>query len=44
MKVIFFANGAFSIPSLQSLIDFDFNVLAVITNTDKLGGRGKKKT
>jgi methionyl-tRNA formyltransferase len=43
MKVIFFANGAFSIPSLQSLIDFDFNVLAVITNTDKLGGRGKKK-
>jgi len=42
MKVIFFANGAFSIPSLQSLVDSKFSVLSVVTNSDKLGGRGRK--
>ena len=43
MKVIFFANGAFSIPSLQSLVDSKFSILSVVTNSDKLGGRGRKK-
>ena len=42
MKVIFFANGAFSIPSLQSLVDSKFSVVSVVTNSDKLGGRGRK--
>ncbi len=42
MKVIFFANGAFSIPSLQSLVDSKFTVMSVVTNSDKFGGRGRK--
>ena len=42
MKIIFFANSKFSIPSLESLLKSNNNILSVITNTDKKGGRGNK--
>ena len=41
MKIIFFANGSFSVPSLQSLINSNHNVLSVVTNHDKKRGRGR---
>ncbi len=33
----------FAVPSLNILLEHDYNVVGVITSTDKLGGRGKKK-
>ena len=33
----------FALPSLRILVENQFDVLAVITATDKMGGRGRKK-
>jgi methionyl-tRNA formyltransferase len=33
----------FAVPSLQILVENDYEVVAVITSTDKLGGRGGKQ-
>ena len=42
MNIVFFANGRFSIPSLESLINSKHKILRVVTNNDKKGGRGNK--
>ena len=34
----------FAVPSLDILVQNGLNVVAVITSTDKYGGRGGKKT
>ena len=44
MNIIFFANGQFSISPLQSLLNSNHKILAVITNNDKRAGRGNKFT
>ena len=41
MKIVFFGNTDFGIPTLDLLKDQKFNILATITNTDKKVGRGK---
>ena len=33
----------FAVPSLNILVENGYNVVAVITATDKMGGRGNKK-
>jgi len=33
----------FAVPALKKLLDNDYNIVGVITATDKLGGRGGKK-
>ncbi len=43
MRIIFMGSPDFAVPSLDILIKNKFNVVAVITATDKLGGRGGKK-
>ena len=43
MNIIFFANGKFAIPSIESIhLSTKHNLIRVITNKDKVGGRGKK--
>jgi methionyl-tRNA formyltransferase len=39
LKIVFFGTPEFAIPSLQSLIKADFNVVAVVTQPDKPVGR-----
>lgn len=43
MRIIFMGTPEFAVPSLDILVQNGYNVVAVITSTDKLGGRGKKK-
>lgn len=43
MRIIFMGTPEFAVPSLQILVENNYNVVAVITATDKLGGRGGKK-
>ena len=40
MKIVFFGNTDFGIPTLELLTDQKFNILATVTNTDKKVGRG----
>ena len=40
MRLVFFGNGAFGVPTLQALASSPHEVLAVITNPDKPAGRG----
>ena len=42
MNIVFFANGKFAIPTIKELHLSDNNLLKVVSNTDKRGGRGKK--
>lgn len=42
-RIIFMGTPQFAVPCLQALHESDFNVVAVITATDKYGGRGKKQ-
>lgn len=45
MKVIFFGTPQFAVPTLEQLLDrSDFEVVAVVTQPDKVRGRGKKIT
>lgn len=43
MRIIFMGTPEFAVPSLKILIDNGYNVVAVVTATDKTGGRGGKK-
>ena len=42
MNIVFFANGKFAIPIIKALHLSKNNLLKVISNIDKRGGRGKK--
>ena len=42
MNIVFFANGKFAIPTIKELHLSDNNLLKVVSNIDKRGGRGKK--
>ncbi|AFY55039.1 methionyl-tRNA formyltransferase [Rivularia sp. PCC 7116] len=45
MKVIFFGTPQFAVPTLEKLLNHpEFEVLAVVTQPDKVRGRGKKVT
>ncbi|MCX7607124.1 MAG: methionyl-tRNA formyltransferase [Bacteroidia bacterium] len=44
MRVIFFGNGAFGLPTLRRLASSPHEVIAVVTNPDKPAGRGHKLT
>ena len=41
-KIIFMGTAEFAIPSLEKIIENNYNVLAVVTSTDKPAGRGLK--
>lgn len=43
LKIIFLGTPEFAVPSLKILLENGYEVVGVITATDKLGGRGKKK-
>ena len=42
-RIVFMGTPDFAVPSLQRLVEGGYNVVGVITATDKLGGRGRKK-
>ncbi|MCS7005405.1 MAG: methionyl-tRNA formyltransferase [Cytophagales bacterium] len=42
MRIVFMGTPEFAVPSLQILIENHYNVVAVVTATDKPSGRGKK--
>ncbi len=43
LRIVFMGTPDFAVPSLKILLDNGYNVVGVITATDKYGGRGKKK-
>lgn len=43
MRIIFMGTPEFAVPSLDILLENGHDVVAVITSTDKLGGRGGKR-
>lgn len=43
MRIIFMGSPDFAVASLDALVTNGFDIVGVITATDKLGGRGKKK-
>ena len=43
MRIVFFGTPDFASASLSALVDHGHHVVAVVTATDKLGGRGGKK-
>ena len=43
MKIVFMGTPEFAVPSLKILVDHGYEVVGVITSTDKWGGRGGKK-
>lgn len=42
MNIVFFATPDFAIPALDAILKSNHRVVAVVTNTDKEQGRGKK--
>ena len=44
MRIIFFGTPDFAVATLEALIQKGFNVVAVVTAPDRLGGRGMKET
>lgn len=42
MRIIFLGTPDFAVPSLKVLVDNGYNVVAVVTATDKRAGRGNK--
>ena len=42
MKIIFMGTPDFAVPSLEILLENSYDVVAVVTASDKLGGRGGK--
>lgn len=42
MKIIFFGTPEFAVESLRTIIDNGYDVAAVVTMPDRIGGRGKK--
>ncbi len=43
LKIIFMGTPDFAVPSLKILVESGYEVVGVITATDKMGGRNKKK-
>ena len=43
MRIIFMGTPDFAVPSLDILFKAGYNIVAVITSPDKMGGRGRKK-
>lgn len=43
LRIIFMGTPDFAVPSLNILLENNYEVVGVITSTDKMGGRGKKK-
>lgn len=43
MKIVFFGTTDFAVASLDALVQAGHDVAAVVTNIDKLGGRGRKE-
>ncbi len=43
MRIVFMGTPEFAVPSLNILLENDYEVVGVITATDKYGGRGNKK-
>lgn len=43
MRIVFMGTPEFAVPSLKILVEHDYDVVGVITATDKRGGRGGKK-
>ena len=43
LRIVFMGTPDFAVPSLEILIENNYQVVGVITATDKWGGRGKKK-
>ena len=43
MRIVFLGSPHFAVPSLEILCEHGYEIVAVITGADKLGGRGKKK-
>lgn len=43
LRIVFMGTPGFAVPSLNILLENGYKVVGVITSTDKLGGRGKKK-
>ncbi|MGH1336343.1 MAG: methionyl-tRNA formyltransferase [Aureispira sp.] len=43
MKIVFMGTAEFAVPALELLLDAGYNIVGVITATDKWGGRGNKK-
>ena len=41
-RIIFFGTPSFAVVCLKELLEQNFNILAVVTATDKKAGRGKK--
>jgi len=42
LKIIFFGTPDFAVESLRAIVDHGYNVAAVVTATDKIGGRGHR--
>lgn len=43
LRIVFMGTPDFAVPSLKILLDNGYNVVGVVTATDKFGGRGNKK-
>ena len=43
MRIIFMGTPDFAVPALRTLVDNGYEVVAVVTATDKYGGRGGKR-
>lgn len=43
MRIVFMGTPDFAVPSLEILLENGYDVVGVITATDKMGGRGNKK-
>jgi methionyl-tRNA formyltransferase len=43
MKIVFMGTPEFAVPSLDILVKNGYNIVGVVTATDKLGGRGVKQ-
>ena len=42
MRIIFMGTPEFAVPSLEILVKNNYDIVGVVTATDKMGGRGKK--
>ena len=42
MRIVFMGTPEFAVPSLKILLDHGYDIVGVITASDKYGGRGKK--
>ena len=43
IRIVFMGTPDFAVPSLKILVENGYNIVGVVTSTDKLGGRGGKK-